>query len=54
MVPASEQDFISEYDEEPYTPGWIKPLTRTKTQLFEELCRLEPYCDAEASDTMVK
>lgn len=53
MVPSSEQEFISEYDEEPYTPGWVKPMTQTKRKLFQELARLEPYSENEASSAMV-
>lgn len=40
-VASSEEEFISEYDEHPHTPGWSKPLTSNKSEFLVKLNQLK-------------
>lgn len=42
FVPSSELEFISDdFNDAPETPGWKKPMSRHKTELFRQLFRME-------------
>lgn len=49
QIATSDEEFMSEYDEHPSTPGWSKPMTEAKQEFMRQLKELETMYGRDAN-----